>query len=356
MKKLYKLIFLSIISSLTIVSCDDNDDMDGLTILQEVNFVSNPDIAPSSINLSQEMQDEPAMVISWDAVKFPIEEAPVQYAVQFDTPQDTVGENGWQNAKTIQAGSQVQSMAMTVTNLNDMVKDLGLEVDKESTVVFRVSAYVDRMVYSNPVAFNVTPYQAVISNEKIYAPGTYQGWDPATAATLNGTSTNGIFEGYLSFTDPNALGFKFTTGPDWTENYGGDGNGNLVFDGENVMVPEVGTYKITVNLNNMTWMAVPSSFGIIGTATPGGWDSDTDMTYNYQEDYWEYTGDLIPGALKFRLNDQWTINYGSQNSTDFIAYLDDPGAHNIDVAGTYRITFKIDPSDASIAYYTVELQ
>ena len=150
------------------------------------------------------------------------------------------------------------------------------------------------------------------------------------------------------------MDFKFTTGPNWDENYGGDGNGNLVFDGNNVSVPVMGSYNITVNLNDMTWMAMPYSFGIIGTATPGGWDNDTDMTYNYQEGYWEYTGNLIAGALKFRLNDAWTVNYGSPNNTDFIAYLDDPGAHSVESAGNYHVTFKIDDTDPSIAYYTVE--
>lgn len=345
--------------SLGFIGCEDNDDdlmtyNDELTTLKEVTFESTPQVSPTAIKLTQQMQEQPAINISWQKVKFPIAEAPVEYTLQFDVPSDTLGETAWNNATIVTVGSNVLSKEILVNNLNVMVKDLGLEADIEGTIVYRVQAYVDRNVYSQPGAFKVTPYEETVSSASIYVPGTYQGWDPATAATLEGTATTGVFSGIISFNDPAALDFKFTTAPNWNENYGGDGNGNLVFDGNNVTVPSTGTYQITVNLNEMTWNAVPYSFGIIGTATPGGWDSDTDMTYNNQLGLWEYSGELIAGALKFRLNDQWTVNYGSQNSTDFIAYLDDPGAHSIEVAGNYHITFKIDDSDPSIAYYTVE--
>ncbi|MDT0641246.1 SusF/SusE family outer membrane protein [Zunongwangia sp. F363] len=349
-KKIFYLLFA--IAGLLLTACDKNDD--GLTYLEEVNFEGMPQASTSSIVLTQEMQDQPALVISWSKVIFPIEEAPVDYTLQFDVPADTLGETAWENATSVPVGSNVLSKEMSVTDLNDMVKDLGLEADEEGTIVYRVRAYVDRPVFSEAGSLQVTPYNQMAGNAVLYVPGAYQGWDPATAATLKETTTPGVFEGIISFTDPAALEFKFTTAPDWSENYGGDGNGNLIFDGNNLSVPSTGSYRITVNMNTMTWMAEPYSFGIIGPATPGGWDSDTDMTYNYQEGYWEYTGELSAGALKFRLNDAWTVNYGSQNSTDFIAYLDDPGAHTIDAAGNYHITFLIDPEDSTMAYYTVE--
>ena len=129
----------------------------------------------------------------------------------------------------------------------------------------------------------------------------------------------------------------------------------MVFDSPmNLSVPQPGTYQITVNLNNLSWNAEPYSFGVIGTATPGGWDSDTDMFYDSSEQQWKFVGYLQAGALKFRLNDQWTINYGPRNNDEGIAYLDDQGAHNIDAAGVYEVTFKIEPEDETFAYYSVE--
>jgi len=361
MKRYYNYILIAFFSivCLGIHGCESSDDglsiiNDELTTLKEVTFEGTPQATPNTVQLTQEMQDQPAVNISWNKVRFPIAEAPVDYTIQFDVPSDTIGETAWDNAFNISVGRNVLSKEILVKNLNTMVKDLGLETDVEGIVVYRVMAYVDRTVYSKAGGFSVTSYEETLSNDLIYVPGTYQGWDPATAATLGGTSVNGVFAGIISFNDPAALDFKFTTGPNWDENYGGDGNGNLVFDGNNAVVPTTGSYKITVNLNEMKWTAEPYSFGIIGTATPGGWDSDTDMTYNYKEGHWEYTGALIAGALKFRLNDDWTVNYGSQNNTDLIAYIDDPGAHSIESAGNYLITFKIDANDPSIAYYTVE--
>jgi len=346
---------------LGLLSCENEDDgsmyvSDELTTLKEVKFTGTPQVSPEDILLTQEIQDEPAINISWNKVVYPIAEAPVEYSLQFDVPSDTLGETAWQNATNILVGTDVLGKEIDVKTLNSLVKDLGLEADVRETVVYRIQAYMDRAIFSNAGSFKVTPYNETVSSAVVYVPGTYQGWDPASAATLPETSQAGIFEGIMSFDDPAALDFKFTTGPNWDKNYGGDGNGNLVQDGENALVPSIGSYRITVNLNDLTWTAEPYSFGIIGTATPGGWDSDTDMTYNNQEGLWEYTGDLVAGALKFRLNDEWTVNYGSQNNTDFIAYLDDPGAHNVEAAGTYRVTFSIDSEDASVAYYTLEAQ
>ncbi len=354
MKRIYPLIGMISLALVALLSCTETDDT--LTTLETVAFTVNPQVSPDAIVLQQESQDQPAIAVSWNKVSFPVEEAPVEYSLQFDIPSDTLGENAWQNAITLPAGTEVLSKELSVEQLNTMAQDLGLPIGEEATMVVRVRAYVDREVFSNGVGFQVTPYEVILGNNVLYMPGGYQGWDPASAATLRETTTSGVFVGYLTFDDPAALEFKFTTAANWDENYGGDGNGNLVLDGNNVSVPEVGSYQITVNLNTMTWMAVPYSWGIIGTATPGGWDTDTDMTYNYQEDYWEFTGDLVPGALKFRLNDAWDVNYGSPNSTDFIAYLDDPGAHDISAAGNYHVTFQVDPTDSSIAYYTIELQ
>ena len=336
------------------LSCTENDDT--LTTLETVRFNSKPQVTPEVVQLTQEAQAQPAINISWEEVHFPVPEAPVAYNLQFGIASDTIGENAWENAITKTVGEDVLSTEVSVEELNAIALDLGLVPAETATMAVRVRAFVDREVFSNTTAFEVTPYEVIVGNNVLYLPGAYQGWDPVSAGTLSETATPGVFVGYLTFEDPTALEFKFTTAPNWDDNYGGDGNGNLVFEGNNVSVPNVGSYQITVNMNTMTWMAESYSWGIIGTATPGGWDADTDMSYNYQQDYWEFTGALVAGALKFRLNDQWNVNYGSPNSTDFIAYLDDPGAHDVAAAGNYHVTFQIDPTDPNIAYYTVELQ
>lgn len=44
----------------------------------------------------------------------------------------------------------------------------------------------------------------------------------------------------------------------------------------------------------------PIAIGIIGSATPSGWDSDTDMTYSIENRCWTITTDLTDGEIKFR--------------------------------------------------------
>lgn len=345
-----KILFLGL-AFISMISCEDDPV---LTTLQEVNFTANPQVSPDNVMLTQEESEQPALTISWPEVTYPVD-APVTYKVQFDVANDTIGDNAWQNAISLDAGSDVLSKSVKVADLNDIAKDLGLEADEQSSILIRVQSSLDRTISSEAVVLQVTPYTTVIPNAKVYLPGAYQGWDPATADSISATATPGVFKGILSLPDADNLQFKVTLQKNWDENYGSDGNGNLVFDSSNnLSVSEPGTYQITVNLNTLKWSAEPYSWGVIGTATPGGWDADTDMFYDASEEAWKFVGQLQPGALKFRLNNSWTVNYGPRNNDEGIAYLDDQGAHSIDQAGVYEVTFRIDPEDETRAYYSVE--
>lgn len=350
MKNILKKILFLGVTILALTSCEKDAE---LTTLQEVNFTEVPDASPQNSILTQEEGEEAAITISWPEVVFPVE-APVSYRLQFDTSTDTIGENAWNNAITVEAGNNVLSKSFIGKEINDIAKDLGLESDVQNELLVRIQATLDRTVSSEAIAMQITPFTTVVPNTKVYLPGAYQGWDPATADSISATATSGVFQGILSLKDPESLNFKITLDKNWDENYGGDGNGNLVFDGEDLSVPEPGTYQITVNLNTLKWSAEPYSFGVIGTATPGGWDADTDMFYDSSEQSWKYVGQLLAGAIKFRLNDAWTVNYGPRNNDEGIAYLDDPGAHNVDAAGFYEVSFKINPEDESMAYYSIE--
>lgn len=77
-----------------------------------------------------------------------------------------------------------------------------------------------------------------------------------------------------------------------------------------------------------------STWGIIGSATPTGWTSDTNLRQDGTVLSIYMT--LTNGDIKFRNNDDWSENYGGQNGT--LA----AGGSNITVtAGTYKITINI---------------
>ena len=50
------------------------------------------------------------------------------------------------------------------------------------------------------------------------------------------------------------------------------------------------------------------SVGIIGSATPGGWDADTDLVKDAADpNLWKANVTLVDGEAKFRANDAWTL-------------------------------------------------
>jgi hypothetical protein len=81
-----------------------------------------------------------------------------------------------------------------------------------------------------------------------------------------------------------------------------------------------------------------TTVGIIGTATPGGWDNDTDMVQDAADTAkWTLTITLVNGAAKFRANNAWDVNWGA---LDFPIGTGTQGGADISVpAGTYNISF-----------------
>jgi hypothetical protein len=329
-------------------SCEDDAE---LTYLKDVRFAAPVSTSPAAVVITNANKYDVVETISWEDVDFPVD-APVTYALQFDVVTDTIGNTAWSNSIRVEAGEAVLSKSFIGNELNQMATALGLSMDVAGRIAVRVEATLDRKIYSNAVILTVTPFTPQVAFGQIYMPGAYQGWDLATAATLPAIDS-GVYQGYLTF-PAGQLEFQFNTDITGGVSYGADNSGNFAENGaNNLSVPSAGSYQITVNLNTMTYSAVPYSWGIIGTSTVGQWNTDTDMVYDYELGTWKFTGALMPGALKFRLNDSWTINYGPFNNDEGVVYLDNPGAHTITEAGNYVVTFFIDPSIPASAAYTV---
>lgn len=168
----------------------------------------------------------------------------------------------------------------------------------------------------------------------LYMAGDANGWNQIDV--LNGD--DGVhFTGYMYL---NQNGFKFCTQPNWDgTNYGADFN--TAGDAANITMTEpAGYYKVDVDLSAKTYTLIPiTTIGIIGSASPKGWDSDVDMTYvpynaeTKELGYWEAKDiTLASGEIKFRANDDWAINWGG-DTNDLTQ-----GGDNISVeAGTYDI-------------------
>ena len=164
----------------------------------------------------------------------------------------------------------------------------------------------------------------------LYMAGDANGWKQIDV--LN--SEDGVnFKGYMYL---NQNGFKFCSQPNWDgTNYGG------AFFGESedniMMTQEAGFYQVDVDLSAKTYTLTPFTIGIIGSATPKGWDGDTNMTYNPEERCWELKNvELTDGEMKFRHTNDWNLNWGGP--LDALVHDGD----NIAVAaGTYDIKLEV---------------
>ncbi len=208
-----------------------------------------------------------------------------------------------------------------------------------SALMYRFTVNLAEMTYEiNELNFSEYIWEAGVNNN----------WG-ADAQPLYCANQDGIYAGFFYAQDADWSGgmgaFKFTGAfNSWDEgNYGtgtinDDGlTGTLIDDGGsgNVLATP-GFYKAEVNLAEMTYKLTPiTGIGLIGPAQAGGWDTDTDLTYNPETRAFEGTLELTADEFKFRANDAWDINWGGtlDNLTQ-----DGPNL-KIEKAGKYFIQF-----------------
>lgn len=168
------------------------------------------------------------------------------------------------------------------------------------------------------------------------------GWGADTDLTKDAGNPH-IWTGTITLT---AGKIKFRANDGWDVNWGGATfpSGVGVGGGADITVAP-GTYAVRFNDATGEYMLMPqvsanayTTVGIIGTATDGGWDSDTDLIKNPSNPYlFSKTITIKDGEGKFRANDGWDMNWGASGFPGGIAAKDGP---NIPTkAGTYFITF-----------------
>lgn len=239
---------------------------------------------------------------------------------------------------------------ITVKAINDMMNAReypnGVANKMELRLVTTVSPEV-APVYSAAVPIEITPYEVIVVYPQLQVPGGYQGWNPGDNSTvIFSLKSNKKYEGYLYIKDDNAE-FKYTDGPSWTTNWGDDGaNGTLEPNGANIKAGAKGVYKLNVDLVELKHTFVRTNWGLIGSATPNGWNSDQDMTYDIAKKTWSITLNLVAGEIKFRANDDWAINFGDDGANLVLEY----GGANIAIASAGNYTIELNLSGAKYKY------
>lgn len=175
------------------------------------------------------------------------------------------------------------------------------------------------------------------------------GWEPTQALKLNRHEKDGIaYHDIFLYLTTAGDGFKIL--PTQIDYAGGIGLKEDELSNEedatNFTVEEDGFYRVrltedtTAPLGYVNLEIVKSNWAIIGNATPGGWDTDTDMVSpGSKGDYvWSITLDLLAGEFKFRENDDWAVNLGGTESE-----LTFDGANITVSEGNYTISLKLEP-------------
>ncbi len=186
-------------------------------------------------------------------------------------------------------------------------------------------------------------------------PGQYQGWSPKDAPLIAASAPGQTdFEGfiYMDIDEADNQGFKFIEGvdgvydwgnPDW----GKSDDGVLVVEEEsNITVDEDGLYYIQADTGAGTYSTTLMSLGLIGSATPTGWDSDTDFVFDATNNVLSLDINLTNGGeYKVRANNGWDIGFPGQFGPDsdgdgFLDTKDGNFTHE-GATGNYRITLDV---------------
>jgi hypothetical protein len=281
--------------------------------------ISSPDAGETFILLEVDA-DSIMTTFNWSATKYNLNNLEsVKYVLQMD-----IVDSNFMNFVTV-VNTTETSYSITVGDMNSLLLAMGLTAGESSNMEFRLYSYINNTVdvtdvYSEVLSLALTPYASFVEYPKLWVPGDYQGWDPASAPNIYSFTNDNIFTGYIYMPEGGTYEFKFTSDPDWAHtNYGFGGEGLLDTDpgASNLSVPGPGGYNVTVDIEGLTWEYTLENWGVIGEWL--GWTDDIDMIWDAENQYLYLTTDIpdvADNCFKFRANDAWDVNLGAIDPPD----------------------------------------
>ena len=336
MKKFIKYMTAVCLGIVSLNSCSDDDEIIQLDPSQ---FVA-PSITTSTntVELSEDTQTQTAITFEWAAANYGVSTTP-----KYDIELVKAGET-FDDAKVLTSTTET-SYAVKGTDLNVFLVDqLGLNPDEQATIQYRIvsslGTFGAEKLYSETKTFTATPFTTDLSTPWGVV-GSITGWGGSPDIPFWKTTTPNVLVAYLGVEVGNEI--KFRKDADWAENFGSEDvattpngfGGSLAAGGANIVVPTAGQFKFTLDLNNNTFVAEKFQWGLVGSATPNGWDGPDAQVLSFDgiNEVW-YANNIVlnTGELKIRQNNAWDINFGGSNGS--LA----AGGDNISVtAGTYNI-------------------
>ena len=288
---------------------------------------------------------------------------------------DAVGDN-WLKPTSVTFGNKVHNQGYSTADFNALLLKLNLPAGVASQIQVRVAHSISAdvaPVYSNVISMTVTPFNLT---SFLWITGSFSGWGnpgtPPTIDSLVSVTGNGVYVGVINFTTGNRDFLILPVKGDWSHKYATNDAKNstsstVTYDApNNLYAPSsVGWYQVTFNLNSGSISFAPvDNYSVIGNAAQG-WGTDVDMKYlnDGSSGMWVVTTPLsveLPpnDGYKIRKNHDWGTSYGTSNSDG--KSLTSSSGVNVGnaVAGTYKITFWLNPADNTgvTAFYTAVKQ
>lgn len=348
------------------VSC--NDDTDPVLPQYKASVLNHP-ANDTLYVLKQADATKTVLTLDWTAYKqTELLVGPATYWVQMD-----VAGNNFSKAQTLiqvpgvtaDTESSNYTASFKVEDINKvLVNNLHLTPDSISNVELRVITRVGNILVessaSNVFKARFVPYKA-LDTPVLYIIGDgLVGWDNSVGAigkdlqVFFGNSNEDVSKGKYTYTGyfKKGGGLKLVTkAGDWDSAYGSDSEGVLIAKGGgNIPAPAAdGYYTFSVDLKALTYnfkayaegaaATTYSKLGVIGSATAGGWDADTQMTQATPH-VWVINGiNLTAAEIKFRANQAWDVSWGGKSS-DLPFGISNSGDNiGIEKAETYFIAF-----------------
>jgi len=275
---------------------------------------------------------------------------------------DETGEDFSDPVLTVDSDNSGVDHQLTFTHqqLDTELENLGLEQGASITLDWKVVASGAGLELASEVyTITLRRFNPFVGIETLFLVGdaTAPGWDNNNNNTpLYRDPANNFkyyYRGYFNAGSFKLLEQRGQWQPQWGKG-SGDGilavNDGSTSDPGTIDIVTAGYYEFEFDGENMTYTlstydasgaADYTTVGIIGSATPNEWnDPDTDMTQStFDSHIWYISSQpLVEGAMKFRTEDAWDVNWGSNTFPVGQGALD--GANiPVEDGGTYDIWF-----------------
>ena len=360
-------ILLVLIGSALIASCS-TDDVQDRPVIEGVDApVLAAPLDGNVYTLSFEQKDNISERFVWSPANFG-GDVEVNYTIQID-----VAGNEFASPEALGSVNSATQLGVTGEVLNNTALSLGAAPFEASPFEVRVKSSVGSSMemFSDAATVTIVPYTT--ESPKVYIVGSFlnasgygDDWTPANAVPLSASDFGKTdFEGFVNIAVDGAE-FKILPSNDsFDGDYGDTGDSNGSFSGSIEQEDEVnsgtpdgtaGYYLVKVDTEALTYSLEKTAWGVIGNATPTGWDSDSDMTYDASAKTWSVTLDLIAqqapdNGLKFRANDAWDLNIGDSGADGTMEFSGD----NISVPEDGNYTITLDLSNPRAYTYSLTL-